>query len=821
MDALLEENPDLELKEDPNTGDLLPVYIDPPLEGDSTSVPGAPQPVVAAPSSSTGAVQPLISGIPDADTFFLHSRPNAQGKLYLNFVGGQFNDPSYWGVNNATVPAFTLDANSSFSSAELAFIKTVWLGVSEAFAIFNIDVTTEPIGNLNLERRAQIIISMYTVPGYLGFGGACALGSYALPQPQNLAGAKTCFAFLSVYNGSTPDTAGVIKTVSHEFGHSLGLNHWVVNDPQTGEITSAYYNGHGNNEDGSGYVPIMGAGAQAVHHWCKGDYPSGLRLNPNLPIQNDIAVITSSAGAVSDEAPDKITISNPTLMGSSSGGLFTVAYNALINHSNDIDVYLIPVSSNGSINLTIAPPPIKPHLDFRVRILKKDGTPVFKADPPGIGPITLSLSNLSSGNYYLEITPMGFMNPFNSAGYVRYGSIGSYRITGSYSQGSTSSGNDSTSPSSVSVTSPSSGSSVSGVVQLMAGATDNIGVQRVEFYDGTTLIDYAVEPPYLVLWRTNLLPNGSHLLKARAYDAFGNFSDSPSSNIIVNNPIDTVPPALSFFNLSQGQTIPKGNINVILNDSDNVFVNSVSCVNQQNVPIGSVVRFEKMNPPARILWNTSSLSGSQTITCTAQDTTGNQTSKSVTVNISGNSSDTSGPQISITSPANNASLTQQFPITISASASDPSGVTQVDFYYRWFGRSYYIGSDSTAPFSVPWNNSIARNGPYQLFANAFDGAFNTASSSQISVSLSIPDILPPSVPTPVSATSITNNSIQISWPPSTDDLGVLIYHVRINSSTTNLDALFNNYLATGLLPNTAYSFRVRACDPSGNCSAFS
>lgn len=80
-----------------------------------------------------------------------------------------------------------------------------------------------------------------------------------------------------------------------------------------------------------------------------------------------------------------------------------------------------------------------------------------------------------------------------------------------------------------------------------------------------------------------------------------------------------------------------------------------------------------------------------------------------------------------------------------------------------------------------------------------------------------PDITAPSVPANLSSSAITHESVQLSWQPSTDNIGVTGYTIFKNdvaeATTTNV-----NYSITGLSANTSYSFYVKAMDAAGNVS---
>lgn len=84
------------------------------------------------------------------------------------------------------------------------------------------------------------------------------------------------------------------------------------------------------------------------------------------------------------------------------------------------------------------------------------------------------------------------------------------------------------------------------------------------------------------------------------------------------------------------------------------------------------------------------------------------------------------------------------------------------------------------------------------------------------------DTTPPSVPTGLASSAHTDSSVSLNWNASTDDSGsIASYEVWMNSSLLSNVGNTTSYTATGLSESTAYSFQVRAIDPSGNQSALS
>jgi chitodextrinase len=76
----------------------------------------------------------------------------------------------------------------------------------------------------------------------------------------------------------------------------------------------------------------------------------------------------------------------------------------------------------------------------------------------------------------------------------------------------------------------------------------------------------------------------------------------------------------------------------------------------------------------------------------------------------------------------------------------------------------------------------------------------------------------PSVPVDLFASAESDSSMDLSWSPSTDDVGVEGYRIFRDGSAVGLSSI-TAYLDTGLAAGTSYSYRVSAFDSSGNESA--
>jgi hypothetical protein len=89
-------------------------------------------------------------------------------------------------------------------------------------------------------------------------------------------------------------------------------------------------------------------------------------------------------------------------------------------------------------------------------------------------------------------------------------------------------------PPAVTITAPAGGSTASGVVQVQASATDDVGVSSVEFYVDNVLRGVDTQAPYTWNFDTTTVANGPHTLTVKAYDPAQNIGQA-SETIATQN----------------------------------------------------------------------------------------------------------------------------------------------------------------------------------------------------------------------------------------------------------------------------------------------
>ncbi len=144
---------------------------------------------------------------------------------------------------------------------------------------------------------------------------------------------------------------------------------------------------------------------------------------------------------------------------------------------------------------------------------------------------TYTFAGLSNGAYTVTPTRAGFtMNPSS-----RSVTVNGANVTGvNFSATPITTGD--TQPPTVAVTAPVAGSTVSATVAVTADASDNVGVQWVQFQlDGADLGSRVTASPYSINWNTASASDGGHTLRAIASDAAGNTATSAGIAVTVTN----------------------------------------------------------------------------------------------------------------------------------------------------------------------------------------------------------------------------------------------------------------------------------------------
>ncbi len=275
----------------------------------------------------------------------------------------------------------------------------------------------------------------------------------------------------------------------------------------------------------------------------------------------------------------------------------------------------------------------------------------------------------------------------------------------------------------VTLLSPSPGSAVRGTITLTASAYDDVGVTRVDFFSGATLIASSTQPPFIVDWNTNTSPSGTRALTAQAFDADGNVGISDPVSVMVDN---VAPIILSGMPQYNPQTLDyvRGNITVGWSVTDQGLSGVVLTEFFQE----GYFKGSQTSPTTfgyLFSWDTRTLANrSYSLTLRATDRAGNVAlhTRSLTV-------DNAPPTSVLIAPVNGAVVSGV--VTLSANASDSQALYYVAFEIDGVIQMPYA---TTAPFTRTWDTT-GKSGTHVIVAIAYDRAGNSQRSNAVTVTV--------------------------------------------------------------------------------------
>ena len=277
------------------------------------------------------------------------------------------------------------------------------------------------------------------------------------------------------------------------------------------------------------------------------------------------------------------------------------------------------------------------------------------------------------------------------------------------------------------ITEPASGQTISGNVLVETLVTDNLEIDKVEFYINSQIVyTDSIAPDYNYLWNTDSLPDDeNYVISIIAYDEVGNEGPSTAITVHLDN-YDNINPSGLIMYPYAGQII-SGQQTISVLAEDNFGIDSVDFF------INSVLVYSDFEEPYEYDWNTEFEfeDANHIIGSIVTDLAGNQFEiPSISVFVNNIPNDNVPPTISISNPVSGQTVSGTINFTVNV--DDNVGIAQVEFFID----GYSLGVVTEEPYSYLWDttsNIGAHGDEHALSAIVIDTAGNTSFSQPILV----------------------------------------------------------------------------------------
>jgi fibronectin type 3 domain-containing protein len=310
---------------------------------------------------------------------------------------------------------------------------------------------------------------------------------------------------------------------------------------------------------------------------------------------------------------------------------------------------------------------------------------------------------------------------------------------------------------------------------------------------------------------SNLVNGTAYAIEVAAVDKTGNTS---AFSAIQATPIDNINPTVSI-------TAPSNNADAIGTTGITTSVSDNEAIAKVDMLIDGVLSESKNTIPYNFAWDSTKVSnGQHTITVRAFDSSNNQATATVTVNVKNTvvePPDTTAP----TTPSGVSAKLANGVIIVGWSASTDNKQLagyRVQKYVNNSLVSTFNVNSSTLSLS---DGAVSAGNSYQYSVASVDAAGNVSMYSvRVSVDYPVPpDTTAPSTPSNLTST-LNGSSVSLSWSPSSDASGIKNYVIYKNGRAIATSTQ-TNFSDSSLLVNVDYRYRVQAVDNNNNPSSLS
>ena len=265
-------------------------------------------------------------------------------------------------------------------------------------------------------------------------------------------------------------------------------------------------------------------------------------------------------------------------------------------------------------------------------------------------------------------------------------------------------------------TEPAAGQTLSGVVSIDVLASDDTGIDYIEFYiDGESVANDSTAP-YSYSWDTETVSEDmDHIIAVVGFDLEGNSTLASPVSVYIDN-YDNILPVGQIQNPAAGQSV-SGTVSIEISASDKIAVSQI------DLSIDGIPRVILTETPYTYNWDTllETEDEDHVISIIVSDASENIAYVApISVFVNNVINDITPPVASISNPLSGQIVSGS--VTFTVLAQDDFGINNVEFFID--GET--VGSASSTPYQFAWDTTtLSNDSQHTLSATVIDNANNS------------------------------------------------------------------------------------------------